>query len=175
MGKGRGAGCTRWRKTWPQLLSARCAVSRAPRFSIRRNTPSNSGACTSAIGRPPIHGNMSRSKRRIKREAWFGAQPGEYFENHSRATTSKLLAARSAFAEFIALRFAAGSMPAGRADEIFDAFFTTKPQGSGMGLAISRPIVESHGGRLWAASHDGRGATFHFTLPSAVVEVSAAI
>jgi PAS domain S-box-containing protein len=66
-------------------------------------------------------------------------------------------------------------LPAGRADEIFNAFFTTKAQGSGMGLAISRSIVESHGGRLWATSHDGRGATFHFTLPTAVVEVSAAI
>ncbi len=66
-------------------------------------------------------------------------------------------------------------LPAGRADEIFNAFVTTKPQGSGMGLAISRSIVESHGGRLWATSHDGRGATFHFTLPTAVVEVSAAI
>jgi PAS domain S-box-containing protein len=66
-------------------------------------------------------------------------------------------------------------LPAGRADEIFNAFFTTKPQGSGMGLAISRSIVESHGGRLWATSHNGRGATFHFTLPIAVVEVSAAI
>jgi signal transduction histidine kinase len=66
-------------------------------------------------------------------------------------------------------------LPAGRADEIFNAFFTTKPQGSGMGLAISRSIVESHGGRLWATSHDGRGATFQFTLPTAVVEVSAAI
>jgi PAS domain S-box-containing protein len=66
-------------------------------------------------------------------------------------------------------------LPAGRADEIFNAFFTTKPQGSGMGLAISRSIVEAHGGRLWATSHDGRGATFHFTLPTAVVEVSAAI
>jgi PAS domain S-box-containing protein len=65
-------------------------------------------------------------------------------------------------------------LPAGRADEVFNAFFTTKPQGSGMGLAISRSIVESHGGRLWATSHDGRGATFHFTLPTAVVEVSAA-
>jgi signal transduction histidine kinase len=66
-------------------------------------------------------------------------------------------------------------LPAGTADEIFNAFFTTKPQGSGMGLAISHSIVESHGGRLWASSHDGRGATFHFTLPTAVVEVSAAI
>jgi PAS domain S-box-containing protein len=66
-------------------------------------------------------------------------------------------------------------LPAERADEIFDAFFTTKPQGSGMGLAISRSIVESHAGRLWATAHDGRGATFHFTLPTAIVEASAAI
>jgi signal transduction histidine kinase len=66
-------------------------------------------------------------------------------------------------------------LPAGRTDEVFNAFFTTKPQGSGMGLAISRSIVESHGGRLWATSHDGRGSTFHFTLPTAVAEASAAI
>jgi PAS domain S-box-containing protein len=63
-------------------------------------------------------------------------------------------------------------LPAGRADEIFNAFFTTKPQGSGMGLAISRSIVESHGGRLWATSHDGRGATFHFNLPAASTETN---
>jgi PAS domain S-box-containing protein len=61
-------------------------------------------------------------------------------------------------------------LPAGRADEIFNAFFTTKPQGSGMGLAISRSILESHGGSLWATANNGRGTTFYFTLPIQVTE-----
>jgi PAS domain S-box-containing protein len=56
--------------------------------------------------------------------------------------------------------------PAEQADQIFKAFFTTKDNGTGMGLPISRSIIESHGGRLWANSSSGRGATFQFTLPT---------
>jgi signal transduction histidine kinase len=58
-------------------------------------------------------------------------------------------------------------LPKEKTEEIFDTFFTTKPQGSGMGLSISRSIAESHGGRLWAMANNRRGATFHFTLPTA--------
>jgi signal transduction histidine kinase len=59
-------------------------------------------------------------------------------------------------------------LPARQADQIFDAFFTTKLHGTGMGLSISRSIVESHGGRLWAADNSPRGASFHLTLPTKV-------
>jgi signal transduction histidine kinase len=63
-------------------------------------------------------------------------------------------------------------LPDDEADQIFNSFFTTKPQGSGMGLAISRSIIEAHDGRLWATANEGRGASFHFTLPSEAVPPS---
>ena len=59
-------------------------------------------------------------------------------------------------------------LPPEQADQIFRAFFTTKANGTGMGLPISRSIIESHGGRLWATGASGRGATFQFTLPATV-------
>ena len=56
-------------------------------------------------------------------------------------------------------------LPPEKADQIFSAFFTTKSQGTGLGLAITRSIVESHGGRVWAATNPEQGTTFHLTLP----------
>jgi len=55
-------------------------------------------------------------------------------------------------------------LPQDQAGNLFDAFFTTKENGTGMGLRISRTIIEAHGGRLWATDNYPRGACFHFTL-----------
>jgi two-component system, LuxR family, sensor kinase FixL len=57
-------------------------------------------------------------------------------------------------------------LPSDKLDQVFSAFFTTKPQGTGMGLTITRSIIESHGGRVWATANSSRGATFHFILPA---------
>ena len=90
--------------------------------------------------------------------------------------TGGVLTVKSQFGEDsqieISLNDTGPGLPDGKADQIFDAFFTTKPQGSGMGLAISKSIVESHGGRIWANGDGGRGATFHFTLPAAPAETN---
>jgi len=72
----------------------------------------------------------------------------------------------------IAVNDTGPGLPPGKADQIFDAFFTTKPQGSGMGLAISKSIIESHDGRIRANSDGERGATFHVTLPAAPAETN---
>jgi PAS domain S-box-containing protein len=59
-------------------------------------------------------------------------------------------------------------LPIENADKLFNAFYTTKTRGTGLGLAITRSIIQSHGGRIWATANSGPGATFHFTLATAV-------
>lgn len=64
----------------------------------------------------------------------------------------------------IAVRDSGEGLDAANLERVFDAFYTTKPEGMGMGLAISRTIIESHGGRLWATTNTPEGAVFQFTL-----------
>jgi signal transduction histidine kinase len=66
----------------------------------------------------------------------------------------------------VTVRDTGSGLPTQHADQIFDAFFTTKLHGTGMGLSISRSIVESHGGRLWADGDAPRGAMFRIALPA---------
>ena len=66
----------------------------------------------------------------------------------------------------VAVRDSGPGLDPGSLDGLFQAFYTTKPHGMGLGLAISRSIVEAHGGRLWATANDDRGAVFQFTLPA---------
>ncbi len=89
-------------------------------------------------------------------ELTIGSQPGE---------RSQLL---------ISIADTGGGMQPEQMEKVFDAFYTTKAHGTGMGLSISRSIVESHGGRLWASLNPGGGATFQFTLPIEGVEHEAA-
>lgn len=67
----------------------------------------------------------------------------------------------------VAVRDSGMGLPLQERERVFDAFHSTKPDGMGMGLAISRSIVEAHGGRLWVTDNEGPGVTFQFTLPSA--------
>ena len=70
----------------------------------------------------------------------------------------------------VAIHDTGPGMPAEVLARAFDSFFTTKPNGMGLGLSICRSMVEAHGGRLWADSNVGEGTTLQFTLPAAKEE-----
>jgi PAS domain S-box-containing protein len=91
--------------------------------------------------------------------AW---QTGEADEDEYAA---RALAEAEGVCALIAVRNSGPTLDPNSLDRLFDAFYTTKPQGLGMGLAISRSIIEAHGGRLWAKANVPRGAVFQFTLP----------
>ena len=91
-------------------------------------------------------------------------------ENRRVSVTARLDGAQTVE---IAVSDTGHGIPADKLAHVFDPFFTTKPDGMGMGLPISRTIIEAHGGRLWAENNNGGGATFRFTLP--IAEEAAAV
>jgi PAS domain S-box-containing protein len=101
------------------------------------------------------------------RELWVSSQkvtanPGE---SEQDTLEGKALAAAECTDVLIAVRDSGKGLDPKGLNRLFDAFYTTKPQGLGMGLAICRSIVEAHGGRLWATANASRGAVFQFTMP----------
>ena len=70
----------------------------------------------------------------------------------------------------VALRDSGPGIDAQHLDRVFDAFYTTKSSGTGMGLSICRSIIDAHGGKLWVEANEPRGAAFQFTLPTAQEE-----
>ena len=67
----------------------------------------------------------------------------------------------------VSVRDSGVGLEADSAEKLFDAFYTTKKEGRGIGLSVCRSIIENHGGRLWAVANDGPGATFAFSIPVA--------
>ena len=98
---------------------------------------------------------------------------GTRLEDRRVDVTARADVARGAPIVEIAVGDAGHGIPADKLARIFDPFFTTKPNGMGIGLAISRTIVEAHSGRLWAENRNGGGAAFRFTLP--IAEEGAAV
>jgi PAS domain S-box-containing protein len=101
------------------------------------------------------------------RELWVSSQKVTAISGESEedAVEDKALVEAEWTHVLIAVRDSGPGLDPKGLDRLFDAFYTTKPQGLGMGLAISRSIIEAHGGRLWAMANASRGAVFQFALP----------
>jgi len=102
------------------------------------------------------------------RELWLSSQKVTAIPGESKQDTLEGKAsAKTAYTEvLVAVRDSGPGLDPKSLDRLFEAFYTTKPEGLGMGLAISRSIIEAHGGRLWATANAPRGAVFQFALPA---------
>ena len=115
-------------------------------------------------GIPPVRGDRIQLQQVILNLIMNGSEAMASLKNGSRELV--VIAQRSGSDKvLVAVRDSGAGMDPENADRIFDAFFTTKPTGMGMGLSISRSIIEAHGGRIWAEPNDGPGLTVQFTLP----------
>jgi PAS domain S-box-containing protein len=118
-----------------------------------------------ASGLPPVLGDRVQLQQvlinlvinGIQAMADVGANPRELLIESHRDNDEHLV---------VAVQDCGPGIDPANADRLFDAFFTTKSNGMGMGLSICRSIIEDHGGRVWASSNAGHGATFQFSLPS---------
>jgi signal transduction histidine kinase len=101
------------------------------------------------------------------RELWVSSEKvtGIFGESEKAKFADKALADAELIHVLITVRDSGPGLDPKGLDRLFDAFYTTKPQGLGMGLAISRSIIEAHRGRLWAGANASQGAVFQFALP----------
>ena len=116
-------------------------------------------------GLPPVQANCLQVEKVLATLVQNGVEAMRDAGTKSPTVTLTLRAVHDAGMAQVTVADNGPGMDQQTADRLFDAFFTTKPGGLGMGLPISRSIIEAHGGRLWADSAPGQGARFHFTLP----------
>jgi PAS domain S-box-containing protein len=116
-------------------------------------------------GLPPVQANCLQVEKVLATLVQNGVEAMRDAGTKSPTVTLTLRAIQDAGMAQVTVADSGPGMDQQTVDRLFDAFFTTKPGGLGMGLPISRSIIEAHGGRLWADSAPGQGARFHFTLP----------
>jgi two-component system sensor kinase FixL len=119
-----------------------------------------------AHGLPPVIADPFQIQQVILNLAHNGMEAMREGRSSSRRLTIHTSAGRDAVVETTVHDTGAG-IPPETLERVFDPFFTTKATGLGMGLSISRSIIEAHGGSLWATSDSDTGTMFHFTLPAA--------
>ena len=133
----------------------------------RRSSAYFSRSFKQAFGEPP---HVYLMKRRLERACHLMVTtPGSLSYNRSPAPALLISTAQRHTGVLVAVRDSGPGMDPAHLERAFDAFYTTKAHGVGMGLSICRFIIDAHGGRLWAEANEPRGAIFQFTLPAVQV------